>query len=127
MLIDYSSQSTAEKTVDRRLLTVLCQLLAPFAPHMTEEIWHEVLHQKNSVHISQWPTYDEKYLKSEKVTIAIQINGKLRSTIIVDSDLGKEDILKIAREDEKITKWLVGEKIKKEIFVPGKLINFVVS
>jgi len=108
-------------------LNILVRLLAPFAPHMTEEIWHEVLHQKNSVHISQWPTYDEKYLKSEKVTIAIQINGKLRSTIIVDSDLGKEDILKIAREDEKITKWFEDKEIKKEIFALGKLINFVVS
>ena len=66
-------------------------------------------------------------MKSEKVTIAIQINGKLRSTIIVDSDLGKEDILKIAREDEKITKWFEDKEIKKEIFALGKLINFVVS
>ena len=128
MLIDYSLQSTAEKAVDRRLLTVLCQLLAPFAPYMTEEIWHEVLGQKNSIHISPWPIYDEKYLKSDEVIVVVQVNGKLRSQLVVDSlqSSDKTKILKLAKEDIKASKWLKSGKIKKEIFIPNKLVNFVI-
>lgn len=119
MLSDFGSPDTNS-------LSILARLLAPFAPHMMEEVWHEVLGQKGSIHTSKWPEYDEKYLKSEKVTIAIQINGKLRGTITVNSDLDKENIIKLAKNDQKIIKWLDGKKIKKEIFVPNKLINFVV-
>jgi leucyl-tRNA synthetase len=127
-LTDYSLQSTEKQAVDRRPLTVLCQLLAPFAPHMMEEVWHEVLGQKTSIHISKWPEYDEKYLKLEKVTIAIQINGKLRATLTVDSQQStdKEKVLKLAKEDIKVAKWLEDGIVKKEIFVPNKLVNFVI-
>lgn len=111
---------------DNKILKTLVQLLAPFAPHITEELWSEVLKEEGSVHTSKWPKYDESYLKSEKVTVAVQINGKLRSTIEVDSNSEKEDVLELAKKDEKILKWLVGGTIKKEIFVPNKLVNFVI-
>ena len=109
-------------------LNILARLLAPFAPHLAEEIWHAILGQKNSIHISQWPTYDEKYLKSDEVTIVIQVNGKLRGQVVVDSvqATDKETIIKLAKTDEKVAKWLKSGKIKKEIFISNKLVNFVI-
>jgi len=110
-------------------IRVLVLLLAPFAPHMTEEIWVNVLGEKYSIHKAPWPEYDVKYIKVDNVEIVIQVNGKLRNTLKVTSDKSKvkEEVLKLARGDEKIKKWISGKKIKKEIFVPGKLVNFVVA
>jgi leucyl-tRNA synthetase len=112
--------------VTRNQLTVLCQLLAPFAPHMAEEVWREVFGYKESIHLSKWPEFDPKYLIEDEVIIAIQINGKLRSTITIASDTDKESIISLAKSDEKMKPWLDGKEIKKEIFVPGKLVNFVI-
>jgi leucyl-tRNA synthetase len=66
------------------------------------------------------------YLKSKNLTIAVQVNGKLRATIEVDSDLEKEEIIKLAKQNEKVSKWLIDGKSTKEVFVPNKLVNFVV-
>lgn len=115
-----------ETGADDEVLKTLVQLLAPFAPHLTEELWQVNLNQKGSVHLSTWPKYDEKYLKSKNLTIAVQVNGKLRATIEVDSDLEKEEIIKLAKQNEKVSKWLIDGKLKKQVFVPGKLVNFVV-
>ena len=113
---------------DEKILKVLAQLIAPFAPHMAEEVWINVLKQKGSVHVSSWPKYDEKYLKSEKITIAVQVNGKVRHEIEIEMDKSndKDYVLQLAKSDEKVAKWLQGGIIK-EIFVPTKLVNFVVK
>jgi leucyl-tRNA synthetase len=126
-LLRVASQ-TSRSAADNRLeiMTVLCKLLAPFAPHMMEEVWHEILGHKESIHLSKWPEYDPKYLIQNEVTIAIQVNGKLRSSITVDSNLDKKEIITLAKNDTKVAKWLKSGTIKKEIFVPNKLINFVI-
>ena len=93
---------------------------------MAEEAWNEIFNEKNSIHLSKWPEYNEKYLIQDKVVIAIQINGKLRNTITIEANLNKEEVLKLAKEDEKVSKWLVDGPIKKEIFVSNKLVNFVI-
>jgi len=120
--------SNGQQPIANDCLVALCQLLAPFAPHMTEELWQEVLKQNGSVHTSKWPEFDPKYLVESEVTIAIQINGKLRSTITLNSQLStdKQEVVDKAKNDEKIAKLLNGQTIKKEIFVPNKLVNFVV-
>lgn len=105
-------------------LQVLCQLLAPFAPHMTEELWVEVLGNKYSVHTSKWPQYNAKYIKAVNNTIIIQIDGKVRSQMEVDIDTPENEIKVIALSDEKVKKWLRNKKYK-VIFVPGKILNFV--
>ena len=109
-------------------LKSLAQLLAPFAPHMTEEIWQEVLKQKGSVHVSKWPKYDEKYLQVDKVTIVVQINGKVRSSLNLKSSIinHKSEVIKLAKKDQRVSQWLKDKQIKKEIFVERKLVNFVV-
>lgn len=111
---------------DYETLKTLTLLIAPFAPHMAEEAWNEIFNEKNSIHLSKWPEFDPKYLVEDEAIIAIQINGKLRSTITVASDSNKESIISLAKSDEKMKTWLDGKEIKKEIFVPGKLVNFVV-
>jgi leucyl-tRNA synthetase len=104
------------------------RLLAPFAPHITEELWVEVLKNKFSIHQQAWPKYDPKLAKEEKVEIVIQVNGKLRDRLEVSQAVSKKkaDLVKEAKARAKIEKYLKSKKIKKTIFVPGKLINFVV-
>lgn len=124
-LVNSYSQSKSLSTFQLETLT---QLIAPFAPHMAEEIWFSTLGNKESIHTSAWPKHNEKFLVSDSVAIAIQVNGKLRGQITLSSDVikNKEEVIKFSKEDQKIAKWLEGSKIKKEIYVPGKLINFVV-
>lgn len=109
-------------------LKVLAQLLAPFAPFMSEEVWSEILGQNGSVHVSKWPKYNKDLVKEISVTIAVQVNGKLRDTLKLSESAGtdKNAVLEAARASEKVGKYLKGQSAK-EIFVPGKIVNFVTS
>lgn len=128
-VMEYVNHLTEKKLYQKSSLSILLQLLAPFAPHMTEELWRGRLGNKSSIHSSPWPTFEKKYLISDEIMIVIQVNGKLRGTLEVgaDSAKNKDKLISEAKKDEKISKWLEGKEVKKEIFVPGKLINFVVS
>jgi leucyl-tRNA synthetase len=105
-------------------VTTLIQLLAPFAPHISDELW-EQMGKSDSVHQSTWPTYDEQYLISDTMTIVVQVNGKVRAQLEVATDATKEQIMEAARADEKVASYVTGEP-KKSIYVPGKLVSFVV-
>ena len=109
----------------RSSLMNLLAVLAPFAPHITEELWQDLGHS-STIHIDTWPKWDEKYLVSETIKIAVQINGKLKSEIEVDANAEKVDVLKTAKEDSKVAKAIEEKEIKKEIYVPGKIVNFVI-
>lgn len=100
------------------------QLLAPFAPHISEELWHAT-GETNSIHISTFPTYDESMLVESTITYAVQINGKVRATFEAPVDAEKTTLEQQAQEVAQ--KWIDGTEIKKIIVVPGKLINIVVS
>jgi len=99
-------------------------LVAPFAPHIAEELWH-LLGHNDTINKDHWPKVDSRYLQENTVTIAVQINGKLRATIEVPIDTDEADITKFAKVQENVAKHLVDEP-KKIIYVAGKLINFVV-
>ncbi len=101
-------------------------LLSPFAPHLCEEMWR-ILGNNESILKEKWPVWDETKLVQEKITIAVQINGKLRGQIEIKTDAGEKEILEIAKTDEKIKKHLENKKIIKTIFVPKKLLNIVVG
>jgi leucyl-tRNA synthetase len=112
----------------------LLLMLAPFAPHMTEELWNRTKNgeEKNiysSIHVSSWPSYDPKYLEEDTVTIIVQVNGKLRETMRLQKATGtrQQAIEEKARKSEKVAKHLTGKTVRKTIFVSGKLINFVVT
>ena len=109
----------------RFALESLIQILAPFAPHITEELWHEMGHD-DTVHVGHWPKWDEKYLKSDTMTIIVQVNGKLRAKLELPSDMGKQGVEAAALADENVQKFTNNKPPKKMVYVPGKLVNIVV-
>ncbi len=100
------------------------KLLAPFAPHITEELWH-ARGNKGSIHQSGWPSYNPKFLVESTVKIAVQVNGKLRGTIEVSAGTGEAEVERLARENPNVAKFLTGTA-KKVIVVPDRLVNFVI-
>lgn len=117
----------AEGGADEEIKKNLCLMLAPFAPHMMEELWVEVLRCPFSVHKAPWPHYNAKFIKAGNASIIVQVNGKVRAVLSIDNSLSniEKKVIEAAKKDEKVAKWLTGN-IKKTIFVPGKLINFVI-
>jgi leucyl-tRNA synthetase len=107
----------------------LALLMAPFAPHITEEVWNNILGQRFSIHRHAWPKFNPSVLKEDTLKVIVQVNGKLRSTISLDRKLAedKEKVLNEAKSDKKVAKWLKAGKVKDTVFVPGKLVNFVVD
>ena len=109
----------------RALLEAFILLLAPFAPHLAEELW-ERLGKQPSVSRQSWPAYDPALVVSERLEIPLQVNGKLRSKIEVAADAGEAEIVALAQQDHKLVEWLQGKPLRKVIYVPKKLVNFVV-
>jgi leucyl-tRNA synthetase len=107
------------------ILPMLVLMLAPFAPHLGEEMWQR-LGQRESVHLQSWPEYDPTALQVEEVEIAVQVNGKVRAHLAVPSGLEKAELEKIAAADERIKRFTDNKEIVKVISVPGKLVNIVV-
>ncbi|WP_294848561.1 leucine--tRNA ligase [uncultured Eubacterium sp.] len=112
------------KGCNKAELKTLTILLNPFAPHVTEEMW-DVMNFGGMVNQAKWPEYDEEKTKENDVEIVIQIMGKVRAKITVPVDMAKDDVLAEAKAEPKIAELLEGKEIKKEIYVPGKLVNFV--
>jgi len=108
----------------REALTALVALLAPFAPHLAEELWRQMGHPGSVAH-QPWPSYDPALVVSERLTIPIQVNGKIRSKIEVPADAGEQEIVALARQDGRLQEWLQGKTPRKVIYVPKKLVNFV--
>lgn len=99
--------------------------VAPFAPHTADELWEQLGHH-TTVHKDSWPMWDDEYLVSDTITVAVQINGKLRGEVTVPAGAEKDAVLQAAKENEKVAGYIKGQDIKKEIYVPGKLVNFVI-
>ena len=106
---------------------ILIKLIAPFAPHLAEELWEELNDEKISIFNHFWPEYDENLALDDNITIAIQVNGKLRGNIEVEKDKDKESIIKLSKQNKNVSKFLDGKSIIKEIYVPSKLVNIVVK
>jgi leucyl-tRNA synthetase len=114
-----------EDNVSEKDYKMFLQILAPFAPHLTEEIWHD-LGEEKSIHLSSWPKYDEAKIKDEKVKVIIQVNGKLRDEVEIDAELGEEEVKNLVLSREKIQTHIGGGEIKKFIYVKGKIANIVI-
>lgn len=110
-------------------MTILAKLIAPFAPFLAEELWHEVLGSKGSIHLSDWPKYDSKFTEKSSYVIAVQVNGKVRGTITVSGSISaeKEKVVEVAKKVPNITRWLDAKNIREIVFVPGKIVNFVTN
>jgi len=106
-------------------IEALVKLLAPFAPHLTEELWHALGNQE-SVHHQSWLEADPDALTVDEINLVIQIKGKTRGTIPVPANASREELENYARESDAAKRYLEGKEVKKVIVVPGKLVNFVV-
>jgi leucyl-tRNA synthetase len=100
-------------------------LLAPFAPHIAEELW-KLVGGKTSICSEIWPTYDESMLRGDTIQLIVQVNGKMRDRITVPADITEQAAEKFARESKNVARFLQDQEIKNVIFVPGRLINFVI-
>jgi len=101
-------------------------LLSPFAPHISEELW-EAIGEKRSLSQVLWPSADPKALEREEILIVVQVNGKLRGRVTVPADADPEEIKRVAQAEESVSRHTKGKKIKKVVYVPGKLVNVVVN
>ena len=112
--------------IGKEQLVSFLKLLSPFAPHIAEEAYHQIGFN-DFLTVSAWPTYDEAKTIDSVVNIGVQVNGKVRGTVGIPKDASKEDALAIGKANEKVASFLEGKTIVKEIYVPGKILNFVVK
>lgn len=120
------TQAFGQGDVWHESLTALVACVAPFAPHAAEDMWHQLGHS-TSVHRDSWPKYEEKYVAEDTMTIAVQVNGKLRSTVSAPADADETAVVVLAKADGKVAGHLDDKQIVKTIYVPAKLLNFVVK
>ena len=122
----FTNLCTKKKKINKKTAATFALILSPFAPHAGENIW-KITGNTNSLAYESWPLFDPGLAKDELVTMAISINGKTRATIDVPEDISKEDFLNQAKANDKIAKYIDGETIIKEIYVPRKICNFVIK
>jgi leucyl-tRNA synthetase len=101
-------------------------LLSSFAPHMCEQIWHEMLKKSKTIQFEPWPKYIASFLEDKTFNLVIQINGKVRSKILVNKTITENQAKELAFKDVKIQSFIKGKKIKKSIYISGRLINLVI-
>jgi leucyl-tRNA synthetase len=114
---------------DTRLLHEVAErlvlLLAPFTPHMSEELWHSVLNGSGSVHRAPWPVFDVEAARADEIELAVQVNGKVRGKILVGADASSETVTDAALTE--VAAWIAGKEVKKVVVVAGKLVSVVVA
>ncbi|MFD1851166.1 leucine--tRNA ligase [Oceanobacillus bengalensis] len=114
------------ETLPKAYVEGFVKLLSPIAPHLAEELWEKLGHE-STITFEAWPAYDEAKLVEDEVEVVLQVMGKVRSKINVTKDISKDELEKVALEDETLQKWLDGKTIRKIIVVPGKLVNVVAN
>ncbi|MBI2068899.1 MAG: leucine--tRNA ligase [Candidatus Yanofskybacteria bacterium] len=115
-----------DKWLTKKQYGTFLKLLAPFAPHIAEELWWTVLKNKKSIHLEKWPKHDEALLAEELIELVIQINGIKRDVLKVTKGLSEEEVKSIALSNESVKKYLVGKEIKKFVYVKDRLTNIVI-
>ena len=125
-MMEYLNAATKADAINRKDIEQFVLVLAPFAPHLCEELWERLGHG-TTIAYEAWPGYDESLLVENTIEIPVQVNGKLRGVVTVAADASKENILAAAKADAKVAAHLEGKTIVKEVFVPGKLAGFVVK
>ena len=124
-LYAYEAKKTFNPGLVYEALSSLVKMLAPFVPHITEEIWKGAFDANSSVHDQAWPSYDEAALKVDNVEIVLQVNGKVRGRLVVPAAATKEELEQIAINDEGVKSAVGSATIRKVICVPGRLVNVV--
>ena len=125
-MMELTNLFTKEKVTAREGLTTLVHLVAPFAPHMGEELWARLGHE-DTITYATWPTFDPALVVDDMVKYSIQVNGKMRGQIELPADVSKDDALGQAKAHENVARFLEGKTMRREIFVPKRMINFVAN
>jgi leucyl-tRNA synthetase len=123
-LMEMTNALEKQGAISADTMLVVARLLSPLAPHLAEEIW-EKLGGKGFVMEQEWPKFDSALLEEEKMTIVVQVNGKLRGSIEIDRTASPAEIIALAKAQDNVAKF-IADGIKKEIYVPGKLVSFVI-
>lgn len=126
----YSYLADNKNQLNKELLGFVTEklllMLAPFAPHMTEELWHKIGHE-NSIHRAEWPEFEKEAAKKDEITIVIQINGKVRDRVDVDAEISEEALKEKVFKQDKVQKYTKDKEVVKTIVIPKKLVNIVVK
>lgn len=125
-MMEFTNFFTKADRRPRAVLEPFVLLLAPFAPHIAEELWQSLGH-KSTLAYEPWPAYDESLLVESELEIPVQINGKLRGKITIAADADKETMIAAARSDARISELLDGKEIRNTVAVPGRMVNFVIK
>ncbi|MEK7608054.1 MAG: class I tRNA ligase family protein [Patescibacteria group bacterium] len=126
LMICLNALEADRESLRRDTLEIFTKLFAPFAPHLSEEIWRGVFGHKSSIHKEVWPKYDARRIKEDTVTVAVQINGKTRGTIVLAPEDGEEKAIQVVMKTERLAGFIGGNKPKRVIYIPGRLINIIV-
>jgi leucyl-tRNA synthetase len=115
-----------QESISTKDFKIFLQILAPFAPHITEELW-TMFGEKKSIHQSPWPAWDKKKIIDQTITIGVQVNGKVRAELEIDSTMSEDQVTDLALHHANVQTWLAGKEIKRIIYVAGRLVNIVVA
>ena len=124
-LMELTNELVKADKIGKNNWSIFLKLLSPFAPHLAEELWSEIGNKK-TIAYEPWPVYDPELARDKEITLAVQINGKLRETLLVSPEIGEAEAKRLALQSEKVQKWLDGKEPKKVIYVKGKLISIVI-
>jgi leucyl-tRNA synthetase len=125
MMMSFVNEATGAAAIPREWFEMFVKILSPFAPHIAEELWQRLGHT-TSLAYAPWPAFDDSKIARDTMDIAVQVNGKLRSTIAVPVDAQEATIVAAAKTDAKVLPFIEGKPLKREIYVKGRLVNFVV-
>jgi leucyl-tRNA synthetase len=113
------------ESVNVKDFKLFLQILAPFIPYVADKMWRE-LGEKKSIHLSKWPKFDPKKFANETIKIVVQVNGKIRTELVIQKEMDQEAVKAMALKDTAIIPWIEGKEVKRIIYVPGRLVNIVV-
>ncbi|MCH8961570.1 MAG: class I tRNA ligase family protein, partial [Bacteroidetes bacterium] len=123
-MMEFVNAANKWDVVPRSVVEPFVLILSPFAPHLAEELWQRLGHA-HTLAYEPWPAVVDEYLAVESIRIAVQVNGKVRGTIEVPAGADEEQVLDVARQDENVARHLDGKTLRREIYVPGRIVNFV--
>ncbi len=125
--MEFLNEVTAlNQAPDKETVEIFLIAIAPFAPHFAEELWQRTGHEP-SIFFQKWPIWDEAYTTFDSVSVAVQVNGKLRGSIVVKAESPEESVVETARKDPVITKYLDGKQIRKQVYIKNRILNLVVQ
>jgi len=125
-MMEFVNGANKWTVVPRSVADSFMLILSPFAPHLAEELWQRLGHEDSLAH-APWPAVEQRYLQADTMELAVQVNGKVRGKIQIAADASQTDVLAAARAEDNVARYLAGKTMRREVYVPGRIVNFVVT